>query len=134
MDFKTFCKRAFLIYECIRDKETSLEEIRSRATYCTTVWDEAPSKAQASRIEVFGTQACELDRQIVELKSSAKEIENILEQLNDPKHKTLLECRYIYNDYWSSIAFKLHLTSDHVRGRMHQQAISELEKILELTS
>jgi len=129
MDFKTFRKRAFLIHERIKDKEAHLEEIRERATHCTSSWDQAPGKALGSRVEIFSAQACELEKQLTQLKEWAAEIDGILSQL-EPTHKVVIECRYIYDDCWASIAHKVHRRHDHVRGWLKKKALEDLEKIL----
>jgi|GEM_PF-6745705 len=131
MDFKTFREHAYLIYDRIQDKKDKLEEIRERARRCTATWDSPPVKSRGSRVEVLSCEAVELEEQIAQLQKYAADIWGILRQLEDPRHQILVENRYVYGKSWKEVAFKLRRTSDYVKGKLHSQALQELETILD---
>lgn len=58
------------------------------------------------------------------------DIENTINQVEDPLHAQLLYNRYIKCMSWRKVAEAIHISEDHTRGRLHKAALLAVEEII----
>ena len=114
-------------------KLEQLEEIKSLATKVTATYSESHSTGtHADRVGCFTAKMIDLENEINDevdkLVDIKLKIKGILATVKDPKHKAILERRYILNESFEKIAEKINYSSRHIQ-RMHNAAIEQLETI-----
>lgn len=133
MTVKELLNSHYEINLAIDVKLEQLEELKSLATKVTVTYSESHSTGtHADKVGRFSAKMVDLENEINEeidkLVEVKLKIKGILAAVKDPKHKAILERRYILNESFEKMAEKINYSSRHIQ-RMHNAAIEQLEKI-----
>lgn len=132
MTAKEYLGQAYHIDERIESKLTQVESLKCLATRVTSVFSDMPhsSTPDNHRLEKIIAKIIDLENEIVadidELVNVKREINKIINSVDNPEHRTLLEMRYLGFQTWEQIAVQLNHDSRHIR-RIHGRALQEIK-------
>lgn len=136
MTAKEYLNQAYHIDERIESKLTQIESLKSLATRVTSVFSDMPhsSSPDNQRLEKTIADIIDLENEILndvnELVELKRKVNNIINFIENPEHRTLLEMRYLSFQTWEQIAVKLNCDVRHVY-RLHGQTLVKIKKYLE---
>lgn len=111
-----------------------IEHLRSMASRVTggVVSARGGMADKTSRVERFVMEICELQRSLEDeatlLCESLREAQGVLDCLENPVHRTLMELRYLRGLKWSEVAEKM-MYSERTVIRMHREALLTLNRM-----
>ena len=132
-DIKKYLNRA---YKCTRKKEMLEREYKQKQREVDNIsvcYDEIKTNNINSKVESKALELIKLKNDIdlhnIEIDRLRKEIECVIDKLEDENHKKILKLRYLEYRKWRSIAEILGYTERHT-GRLYNKALEEIEKII----
>ncbi|MBS5795028.1 MAG: DUF1492 domain-containing protein [Clostridiales bacterium] len=132
-DIKKYLNRA---YKCTRKKEMLEREYKQKQREVGNIricYDEIKTNLINSKVEDKALELIKLKNDIdlhnIEIGRLRKEIEGVIDKLEDENHKKILKLRYLEYRKWRSIAEILGYTERHT-GRLYNKALEEIEKII----
>ncbi|MDE7105300.1 MAG: DUF1492 domain-containing protein [Ruminococcus sp.] len=132
MTAKEYLGQAYHIDERIESKLMQIESLKSLATRVTSVFSDMPhsSTPDNHRLEKIIADIIDLENEILndvnELVDSKREVNSVINSVENPEHRTLLEMRYLSFQTWEQIAVKLGYDSRHIR-RIHGNALQKIK-------
>ena len=136
MTAKEYLSQAYHIDERIESKLTQIESLKSLATRVTSVFSDMPHSPTPNnhRLEKIIADIIDLENEILndvnELVDSKREVNSVINFVENPEHRTLLEMRYLSFQTWEQIAVKLGCDVRHVY-RLHGQILDKIKNFLE---
>ena len=67
-------------------------------------------------------------KRIAELQKQKEEVLNVIENVKNPVHKTILHKRYVQGKKWEDVSKELCYEQQHIH-RLHKKAVEEVCKI-----
>lgn len=112
-------------------KIESLENWKNKILNVTSTLSDMPKSNKRSDVISDGIAIISeiedtINKEIDNLINLKKEIENKIDQVEDPKLRELLKCRYLDCKSWEEIAYKNNITWRHVY-RLHEKALDEIK-------
>ena len=112
-------------------KIESLENWKNKILNVTSTLSDMPKSNKRSDVISDGIAIISeiedtINKKIDNLINLKKEIENKIDQVDDPKLRELLKCRYLDCKSWEEIAYKNNITWRHVY-RLHEKALDEIK-------
>lgn len=128
---KEYLEQAIYLDQRINSKLTQVENLRGLATKVTAIYSDTPSgQHDNSRLEKTIAKIIDLendiDKDIDRLVDLKKEITDTINQIPDPRHRTILEMRYLSFRTWEQIAVALDHDIRHVY-RLHGEALKQIK-------
>lgn len=126
----SFLRRYIRLEEQIRRKENELQRWRIRASNISPTYSDMPrGGVKSDRIQSTVEEIISLEQEIgiviKELVGVRKEIESVIQKVEDDTLKLLLEYRYIDGMTWEQIAVLMSYSYMHV-CRLHGKALNKL--------
>lgn len=107
-----------------------LAQIEEQLNIKASQGSEIQSNSMANKQEDFIAEKVDLQRQIEELESvykyERKELEKIIDRLEDSKLHTLMYYRYIKCLKWSEVAGMIGYATDYTMGKLKNMAINKI--------
>ena len=132
-DIKRYLNRA---YKCTRKKEMLEREYKQKQKEVGNIsvcYDEIKTNNINSKVENKALELVRLKNDIdlhnVEIDRLRKEIEGIIDKVDDDNLKILLRLRYLEFKKWRTIEHILNYSEQHIH-RLHNKALKEVNKIL----
>ena len=132
-DIKKYLNRA---YKCTRKKEMLEREYKQKQREVDNIsvcYDEIKTNNINSKVESKALELIKLKNDIdlhnIEIDSLRKEIEGVIDKVDDDNLKTLLRLRYLEFKKWRTIEYILNYSEQHIH-RLHNKALKEVNKIL----
>lgn len=136
MSPKQYLQRAFYLDQEINNKLEQVSNLNALACKVTSNHSDLPShkKHSSSSVETVILNILmlqgEINQTIDHLVDIKREMITILNQVESPEIRMVLEKRYLKFDAFEQIAVDLNFTIRHVY-RLHNRGLSEVSKILE---
>lgn len=134
-DIKKYLNRA---YKCTRKKEMLEREYKQKQKEVGNIsvcYDEIKTNNINSKVESKALELVRLKNDIdlhnVEIDRLRKEIECIIDKVEDENHKKILKLRYLEYRKWRSIAEILDYSYNHI-FKLYNKALIEVDKYLSL--
>lgn len=129
-EVKRFLLRAWNVNKEREEDFERIQRLRSQLTKVTTSYGNTPSGSRnndkmGEAIVLLTTMESEYRNHIAEYFRVTKEIENLIDTLEQQSHRRILKLRYLDFLKWESIAGKMCYDIRHVI-RMHHEAIEKL--------
>ena len=132
-DIKKYLNRA---YKCTRKKEMLEREYKQKQREVGSIricYDEIKTNLINSKVEDKALELIRLKNDVdlhnIEIDRIRKEIEGVIDKINDDNLKTLLRLRYLEVKKWRTIEHILNYSEQHIH-RLHNKALKEVNKIL----
>ena len=132
-DIKRYLNRA---YKCTRKKEMLEREYKQKQKEVGSIsvcYDEIKTNNISSKVEKQALELIRLKNDIdlhnVEIDRLRKEIERVIDKLEDDNHKKILKLRYLEYRKWKDIAYILFYTKRHTYRKMNR-ALKEISNII----
>lgn len=132
-DIKKYLNRA---YKCTRKKEMLEREYKQKQREVGSIricYDEIKTNLINSKVEDKALELIRLKNDVdlhnIEIDRIRKEIEGVIDKINDDNLKTLLRLRYLEFKKWRTIEHILNYSEQHIH-RLHNKALKEVNKIL----
>lgn len=132
MTAKEYLGRAYYIDKRIESKLAQIESLRGLATKVTSVFSDTPHISTPDNYRLEKTLAKiidlenEIDADVEALVDLKRDVAQIIEQVENVKHRTLLERRYLSFQTWEQIAMSLECDVRHVY-RLHGEALKKIK-------
>ena len=132
-DIKRYLNRA---YKCTRKKEMLEREYKQKQREVGNIsvcYDEIKTNNINSKVESKALELIRLKNDIdlhnIEIDSLRKEIESVIDKVNDANLKTLLRLRYLEFKKWKDIMYILNYSRANV-FILHNKALDKIYEIL----
>lgn len=129
---KRYLQRAYMIERRVQAHKEELQRLRD-AVNQTGAPDGMPraqrwngDTAQTSKVLEIVDLELQIEREIVEMKESWKEIHDTVERLTNINERLVLRMRYLCGYVWKEIADEMDLSERQIL-RIHARAIEHLE-------
>lgn len=135
MNIKEYFENAYRIDHRINSKFEQLASYNALATRASSTLSGLPGGGTKNvhRMENIIIKIADLEKeiceQIEELVVIKTNITHMIEKLDKPEQRLVLELRYLCMKSWEQISVELGYNNRHVR-RMRDEAVCELEKIM----
>lgn len=132
MTAKEYLGQAYHIDKRIESKLMQVESLRCLASKVTAVFNDMPHSSTPDNHKLEKTIAKivdlekEIDEDIDNLIDLKREINEVIKSIDDARHKTILEMRYLSFQTWEKIAVELGCDARHAK-RLHGQALKNLK-------
>lgn len=133
MTAKEYLNRARGIEQEIRQLQRMRRTAYERAVSCTAVPSQAPAHGGSGRDSQtdYAHYDALLDRKIHELQGVQCEIEQVIEQVENRKYRSLLRARYIEGMTWERIAVDMDCSYQNVVQFLHPKALAAVGAALD---
>ena len=123
MEAKEFLKRIRKIDILIDNKQREIDKLKR-----LYLVNKACGNTEANELEEY---ECQLTNQIFYLLETKREVQNIIDQLQDAELIDILYKRYFDYKSWETIASDLFVTFQWVH-KLHARALNEVQRLLDL--
>lgn len=135
MTAKEYFRQSYHINQRIKSKKSQIASLESVATNCTSVITGMPHSGSSS-VSPMADAVCkivdiktDLRDEITRLLNYKISVIEIINAVDNPEYRLVLEKRYLCNQQWEEIANDLHYSVSWVL-KLHSKALKAVEKIM----
>lgn len=132
MTAKKYLQQGYYLNKQIDVKCEQIRKLQEMAQKVTTTANDCKVQVSGSQSRIADTvnKMVDLERELVdtvnEYAAKRKEIAAVIQRVDNPNYRTLLEYRYLACMKWEEIAVKMHYSWRHII-RLHGEALNVIE-------
>lgn len=136
MTAKKYLQQGYYLNKQIDVKCEQIRKLQEMAQKVTTTANDCKVQASGSQSRMADTvnKMVDLERELVdtvnEYAAKRKEIAAVIQRVDNPNYRTLLEYRYLACMKWEEIAVRMHYSWQWVH-KMHKVALREVQEAIE---